>query len=103
MMKIDLKFQKLSVRHGPLIVRALLVRKEDTYRHYGVDTICDNHRGDVGVRSPEHVLHPAAGMDAACYFDNSGQRRSLCFQVGGAGVDGSGQGGVGSASREAEA
>ena len=88
MMKMDLKFQKLSVRHGPLIVRALLVRKEDTYRHYGVDTICDNHRRDVGVRSAEHVLHPAAGMDAACYFDNSGQRRSLCFQVGGAGADG---------------
>ena len=90
MMKINVKFQKLNMLYGSLIVRAVLVRKEDTYRHFGVDVICENHRNDVGVESTDHVLHPASGMEASSYFDSdSGERHSLCFLVGMAKPDGS--------------
>ena len=62
--------------YGSLIVRAVLVRKEDTYRHFGVDVICENHKNDVGVESTDHVLHPASGMEASSYFDSdSGERQ----------------------------
>jgi len=89
MMKINVKFQKLNMLYGSLIVRAVLVRKEDTYRHFGVDVICDNHKKDVGVESSDHVLHPASGMEGSSYFDRNGERNSLCFMVGMAKPDGS--------------
>ena len=87
---VVVKFQKLNMLYGSLIVRAVLVRKEDTYRHFGVDVICENHKNDVGVESTDHVLHPASGMEASSYFDSdSGERHSLCFLVGMAKPDGS--------------
>ena len=89
MMKINVKFQKLNMLYGSLIVRAVLVRKEDTYRHFGVDVICDNHKKDVGVESTDHVLHPASGMETSSFFDSNGERSSLCFMVGMAKPDGS--------------
>jgi len=89
MMKINVKFQKLNMLYGSLIVRAVLVRKEDTYRHFGVDVICENHKRDVGVESTDHVLHPASGMETSSYFDSNGERSSLCFMVGMAKPDGS--------------
>ena len=89
MMKINVKFQKLNMLYGSLIVRAVLVRKEDTYRHFGVDVICENHKRDIGVESTDHVLHPASGMETSSYFDSNGERSSLCFMVGMAKPDGS--------------
>jgi len=82
MMKIKLEFGKLKFGQDSLIVRALLVRKDETYRHYGVDRICENHRNEVGVENKEHVLHPVAGLDGMWYFDEVGQRNSLCFKLG---------------------
>ena len=82
MMKINVKFQNLNTLYGPLIVRALLVRKESSYRHFGVDIICEKHKRDVGVMSIDHVLHPAPGMEFASYFDSYGERNSLCFEIG---------------------
>ena len=81
MMKIKLEFEKLKFSQDSLIVRALLVRKDETYRHYGVDRICENHRNEIGVENKEHVLHPVAGLDGMWYFDNHGQRNSLCFKL----------------------
>ena len=89
MMKINVKFQKLNTFYGPLIVRALLVRKDSAYRHFGVDTICEKHKRDVGVKSIDHVLHPASGMEASSYFDSTGERNSLCFEIGMVKPDGS--------------
>lgn len=82
MMKIKLDFEKLKFGQESLIVRGLLVRKDETYRHYGVDRICENHRHELGVESWDHVLHPVAGLDGMWYFDNNGQRNSLCFRLG---------------------
>ena len=82
MMKIKLDFDKLKFGQDSLIVRALLVRKDETYRHYGVDRICENHRNEVGIGSRDHVLHPAGWMDGMWYFDKNGQRNSLCFKLG---------------------
>ena len=87
MMKIKVKFQNLNTLFGPLIVRALLVRKESSYRHFGVDIICEKHKRDVGVMSINHVLHPASGI--ASYFDSNGERNSLCFNIGKPKPDGS--------------
>jgi len=88
MMKIKLDFERLKFGQDSLIVRALLVRKDETYRHYGVDRICENHRNEVGVGSRDHVLHPSAGMDGLWYFDKNGQRNSLCFQLGNPDISG---------------
>ena len=82
MMKIKLDFEKLKFGQDSLIVRALLVRKDETYRHYGVDRICENHRNEVGVGGRDHVLHPAGWLDGTWYFDKNGQRNSLCFKLG---------------------
>ena len=82
MMKIKLDFEKLKFGKDSLIVRALLVRKDETYRHYGVDRICENHRNEVGIGSRDHVLHPAGWLDGTWYFDKNGQRNSLCFKLG---------------------
>ena len=82
MMKIKLDFEKLKFGQDSLIVRALLVRKDETYRHYGVDRICENHRNEVGIGSRDHVLHPAGWLDGTWYFDKNGQRNSLCFKLG---------------------
>ena len=82
MMKIKLDFEKLKFGQDSLIVRALLVRKDETYRHYGVDRICENHRNEVGVGGRGHVLHPAGALDGEWYFDKNGQRNSLCFKLG---------------------
>ena len=82
MMKIKLDFEKLKFGQDSLIVRALLVRKDETYRHYGVDRICENHRNEVGIGSRDHVLHPAGALDGEWYFDKNGQRNSLCFKLG---------------------
>ena len=89
MMKINVKFQNLNTLFGPLIVRALLVRKDSSYRHFGVDIICEKHKRDVGVMSINHVLHPAPGMEFAIYFDSNGERNSLCFDIGKPKPDGS--------------
>ena len=88
MMKIKLDFDMLKFGQDSLIVRALLVRKDETYRHYGVDRICENHRNEVGVGSRDHVLHPSAGMDGLWYFDINGQRNSLCFKLGSPDISG---------------
>ena len=88
MMKIKLDFDMLKFGQDSLIVRALLVRKDETYRHYGVDRICENHRNEVGVGSRDHVLHPSAGMDGLWYFDINGQRNSLCFKLGNPDISG---------------
>lgn len=89
MMKINVKFQNLNMFYGPLIVRALLVRKESSYRHFGVDIVCEKHKRDVGLMSINHVLHPAPGMEFASYFDSTGERNSLCFEIGKPKPDGS--------------
>ena len=88
MMKIKLDFERLKFGQDSLIVRALLVRKDETYRHYGVDRICENHRNEVGVGSRDHVLHPSGGMDGLWYFDINGQRNSLCFKLGNPDISG---------------
>ena len=70
------------VSQGGLRVRALLVRKEETYRHYGVDRICENHRNEVALATQEHVLQATPGLEGAWHFDDSGPRKSLCFNIG---------------------
>ena len=81
MMKIKLSFKSLKVR-GPMMVRALMVRKDETYRHFGVDRICENHRKEASWESREHVLQAAPGLEGMWRFGASGPRRSLCFMVG---------------------
>ena len=81
MMKIKLSFRSLKVR-GPMMVRALMVRKDETYRHFGVDRICENHRKEASWESREHVLQAAPGLEGMWRFGASGPRRSLCFMIG---------------------
>ena len=81
-MKINMKFHKLPASTGPLRVGAILVRKDETYRHFGVDKICENHRKEVGAELAGHVLQPAPGLDSVAYLDSDGQRNSVCFQIG---------------------
>ena len=81
MMKIKLSFKSLRVR-GPMMVRALMVRKDETYRHFGVDRICENHRKESSWESREHVLQAAPGLEGMWRYGASGPRRSICFMVG---------------------
>ena len=82
MMKISLKFHKINVSAGSLIVRALLVRKDETYRHFGVDLICEQHRKEIPQELIHHVLQAAPGLEHVSYLDNAGQRKSVCFRIG---------------------
>ena len=81
MMKIKLSFKNLQVR-GPMMVRALMVRKDETYRHFGVDRICENHRKEASWESREHVLQAAPGLEGMWRYGASGPRRSICFMIG---------------------
>jgi len=81
MMKMRLTFRGLRTR-GPVVVRALLVRKDETYRHFGVDRVCDHHRKEVAWEAREHVLQAAPGMEGLWQYGDRGPRRSLVFLVG---------------------
>ena len=81
MMKIKLTFNNIKLR-GPLMVRAVLVRKNITYRHIGVDRICENHRKEVSLDTKEHVLQAATGLEGMWFFGETGPRKSVCFNIG---------------------
>jgi len=81
MMKIKLSFRSILAQ-GPMLVRALLVRKDETYRHFGVDRICENHMKEVELESRHHVLQAAPGLEGMWQFGSGGPRHSLCFFVG---------------------
>jgi len=81
MMKIKLNFSNIKLR-GPLMVRAVLVRKDVTYRHFGVDRICENHRKEVSLDTKEHVLQAAPGLEGMWFFGETGPRKSVCFNIG---------------------
>jgi len=81
MMKIKLTFRNIKLK-GPLMVRAILVRKDVTYRHFGVDRICENHRKEVSLDTKEHVLQAAPGLEGMWYFGETGPRKSVCFNIG---------------------
>jgi len=81
MMKIKLTFSNIKLR-GPLMVRAVLVRKDVTYRHFGVDRICENHRKEVSLDTKEHVLQAAPGLEGMWFFGKTGPRKSVCFNIG---------------------
>lgn len=83
MMKIKLTFRGIRIK-GPMMVRAVMVRKEETYRHFGVDRVCDNHRGEVGWDHRDQVLQAASGLEGMWSYGDRGPRRSLCFNVGSA-------------------
>eukprot|EP00090_Calanus_glacialis_P041801 TRINITY_DN74336_c0_g1_i1.p1 TRINITY_DN74336_c0_g1~~TRINITY_DN74336_c0_g1_i1.p1 ORF type:complete len:445 (+),score=118.88 TRINITY_DN74336_c0_g1_i1:48-1382(+) len=81
MMKIKLTFRNIKLK-GPLMVRAVLVRKDVTYRHFGVDRICENHRKEVSLDTKLHVLQAAPGLEGMWYFGETGPRKSVCFNIG---------------------
>jgi hypothetical protein len=81
MMKIKLSFRGLRIK-GPMLVRALLVRKDETYRHFGVDRVCENHQKEVPWEGREQVLQAAPGLEGMWQYGGGGPRRSLCFMVG---------------------
>jgi len=81
MMKMRVACRGLRTR-GPVVVRAVLVRKNETYRHFGVDRVCDHHRKEVSWETREHVLQAAPGMEGLWQFGDRGPRRSLVFLVG---------------------
>jgi len=88
MMKIKLTFRNIKLK-GPLMVRAVLVRKDVTYRHFGVDRICENHRKEVSLDTKLHVLQAAPGLEGMWYFGETGPRKSLCFDIGAPDIYGS--------------
>ena len=81
MMKIKITFRNIKLK-GPLMVRAVLVRKDVTYRHFGVDRICENHRKEVSLDTKLHVLQAAPGLEGMWYFGETGPRKSVCFNIG---------------------
>jgi len=87
MMKIKLTFRNIKLK-GPLMVRAILVRKDVTYRHFGVDRICENHRKEVSLDTKLHVLQAAPGLEGMWYFGETGPRKSVCFNIGAPDING---------------
>ena len=83
LMTIKLTFKDLPTRPpGPLLVRAVLVRKNKTYRHYGVDQICKKHRKEVPTENWENVLQAAPGLEGRWKYGAKGPRSSICFNIG---------------------
>lgn len=82
MMKIKISLRTSDLVHeDQMIIRALLVRKDETYRHFGIDTICKNHRGEVDPGSINHVLQAAPGLDGRWGYETQGLRNSLYFLI----------------------
>ena len=80
-MKINLSFRANQIQ-GPMVVRALLVRTNEAYRHFGVDRICDNHKKGAPEESSQHVLQAAPGLEGKWQYGTGGPRPSLCFTIG---------------------
>jgi len=87
MMKIKVTFRSLKLT-GPLIIRAVLVRKDVTYRDFGVDRICENHRKEVSLDTKDYVLQAAPGLEGMWSFGSNGPRKSICFDIGSADPNG---------------
>jgi len=77
----ELTFKQLSPR-GSMIVRCVLVRRDDACRHYMVDTVCKLHQKENCIADNDNVLQPTAGQDGMWFYSNEGPRKSLCFEAG---------------------
>jgi hypothetical protein len=78
-MQIQLKFRGLQVQ-GHMLIRAVLVRKSETYRAFGIDQVCNKH--GRGIMDRKQVLQPASGFEHKAYYGEDGPRHSVCFMVG---------------------
>ena len=66
----------------PVIVRAILIRRNPVYRMYTVDQVCEKHREKMCSPADRvHVLQAAPGSPD-WYYDDEGPRKSLCFEIG---------------------
>ena len=79
-MKIDLKSEMLD-GSDPLIIRATLVRRDETFRSFAINKICKKHNIKGDVTSEDNVLHSVPGAESFCYFDNTGYHNSICFNI----------------------
>ena len=71
-----------ELQEGQPLIRALLVRKNAAYRHFGVDQVCAIHAKELsGHQSRQHVLQAPQGMEGFCYFDVKGIHPSIVFPI----------------------
>ena len=81
MMIASLTFEDIETR-GNMIVRAVLVREDEAYKHFLVDRVCSIHSAANDPVGNENVLQPTPGQDGMWFYSTEGPRNSLCFNVG---------------------
>lgn len=81
MMIASLTFEDIEIREN-MIVRAVLVREDEAYKHFLVDRVCSTHSVVDDPVGNENVLQPTPGQDGIWFYSTEGPRNSLCFDVG---------------------
>ena len=76
-----LAFEQLNPGES-MIIRCVLIRKDDAYRHYMVDTVCKLHQKGNCMADNENVLQPTSGQSGMWFYSSEGPRKSLCFEAG---------------------
>ena len=65
----------------PLLIRAVLIRKNEMYRQYGVDRICEKHKREVNYDSQHQVLQPPPDYKGPWKYGVGGPRNSIIFII----------------------
>jgi len=84
-LKLGLKFTDINLTDGVYIIRAVLVRKNEEFKHFPVNTICRQHAANCDdPAAVDNVLQPPTGFDlntVSYSTPEQGARRSLEFQL----------------------
>ena len=86
-MKIKIYLKNIKST-SPLFIRAVLVRKDASYRHFIIDQVCEKHRKKGYQDKNEHVLQAGPGQEGIWQFGWTGPRKSVCFDIGKPNADG---------------